>query len=110
MQEQVLGKEKLLTEAEIKTLNDYSNNGCTISEWDSFCDSVKFDSERKGEYPKDWFQKVILSGKATEITYSSKYLKSKDEEIDMVRKKIQEQKNKKMNFSKVVVYTTFSFL
>lgn len=45
-----------LTEIELEKLK----NSKSATEWDSICDAVK--QIRGGQYPQDWFAKVVLSG------------------------------------------------
>jgi hypothetical protein len=50
-----------LTEAEMIELKNTTNE----SEWNAVCDKIK--AARKGSYPPDWFNKVLLTGVISEI-------------------------------------------
>lgn len=92
---QIRGENKLLLESEISTINNFVTNGCTIDEWNDFCDSVKFDSERDGKYPKDWFEQVILTGKINKIINSQYYINSKNDFHSKTIETIRQQKEKR---------------
>jgi len=38
------------------------------AEWNACCDRIK--SVRGGEYPRDWFRKVVMSGLAARVSAS----------------------------------------
>lgn len=50
-----------LTEAELNELKNTKNE----TEWNALCDKIK--AARKGSYPPDWFNKVLLTGVISEI-------------------------------------------
>ena len=53
---------KNITQEELDRLK-----ACTTSqEWSDTCDAIK--DARDGQYPPDWWAKVILSGLAREVT------------------------------------------
>lgn len=45
-----------ITEDEISTLE----NAKTERDWNAACDAIK--AARKGEYPTDWYARVMMSG------------------------------------------------
>jgi hypothetical protein len=55
-----------LTEAEITKLQNTKSE----HEWNAVCDEIK--AARNGEYPPDWFTKMILTGLISEIAASWK--------------------------------------
>lgn len=50
-----------ITDKEMEMLN----NCKTEDEWNNACNTVK--KARRGTYPRDWFQKVILSGMINKV-------------------------------------------
>ena len=54
----------MLTEKELAALTNTKSE----TEWNDVCDSVK--AAREGQYPSDWYQKVVLSGLASRMSAS----------------------------------------
>ncbi len=49
----------MLTEEQLEKLK----NSKSEKEWNSICDAIK--TANGGEYPKDWFMRVLVSGLAS---------------------------------------------
>lgn len=56
----------LLTEQEIENLKQTKS----ASEWNKACDAIK--QARNGQYPRDWWTKMMMSGLITQISNSWK--------------------------------------
>lgn len=50
-----------LTEAELQKLDNCKSE----REWNNTCDEIK--RARSGQYPPDWYQKMIMSGRVNSI-------------------------------------------
>lgn len=53
-----------ITQDELKKLKSSK----TMEEWDATCDAIK--AARGGQYPPDWFRKVMMSGLAASVQES----------------------------------------
>ena len=51
-----------LTDTEIQKLK----NTTSEAEWNAVCDEIK--AARNGEYPQDWYRRIVMSGLMTMIT------------------------------------------
>lgn len=51
----------MLTEEQLEKLK----NSKSEKEWNSICDAIK--AANGGEYPKDWFMRVLVSGLASHV-------------------------------------------